>query len=238
MEFWPVVLSDIISGVVVAAVVALFAFFVIGLFERRRAENDARKDRDLATATALYQAHGDLFAAWKVWEFDSRGGKHGQPLSDTRRSEIVGLAASAEGSCESLLIRIALEHDLNREEEAALWCLRMAFKELRYAIRDDRPLGWWRSDTHGAPQGHHEYQAFKTAMAAVAGILMKPRNHDRRSMGAQRTGSDPVRSRTESLGRVTGNKPPKPVDRSMAPGPSTKAWVLVADQIDDHGSHR
>ena len=231
MEFWQVVVGDIISGVVVAAAVALFAFFVIDRFQQRRAEDDARKERDLAAATSLYQAHGDLFAAWKVWEFHSRGRGDGQPLTATRRSEIVELAASAEGGCESLLIRVALEHDLNRDEEAALWCLRMAFKELRYAIRDDRPLDWWRSDTHGASHGHHEYRAFKTAMAAVAGILTNPRTHEQRSIGSGRGGSDAVHSRSESLGRVTGNKSPLQVDRTSSSGPSTKEWVLVADRL-------
>lgn len=230
MEFWKAVVGDILSGVVVAVVVALFALFVIGRFERRRAEDDARTERDLAAATSLYQAHGDLFAAWKLWEFHSRYGKHGRPLSDNRRSEIVGLAASAEGRCESLLIRIALEHDLDRHQEAALWCLRMSFKELRYAIRDDRPLNWWRSDTHGPSEGHREYQAFKTAMAAVAGILTR-RNNEVRSKAAAHTRSGPGPSRTESLERVTGNKPPRPIDRTLSSAPSSKEWVLVAEQI-------
>jgi len=230
MDFWLGVIGDVISGVVAAACIAVFAFFVIGRLERRWAAAEALKARDLAAATALYQAHGELFAAWKVWEFHSRGGKHGQPLSETRRSEIVGLAASAEGGCESLLIRIALEHDLDRDEEAALWCLRMAFKELRYAIRADQPLNWWRSDSPGGEQGHREYHAFKATMAAVAAILTKPRNRLPRLIGSSEA-RESSRRRTESLGRVTGNVPPRPMVRTNSTDARAKDWVLVAEQI-------
>jgi hypothetical protein len=92
------------------------------------------------------------------------------PYDDKRRSEIVQLAASAEGQCESLLVRIAQEHSMTSDDIAALWCLRTAFKQLRYHIRDNKPLMWWATDSHG-DEGAREYTAYKNVLALVGAMV-------------------------------------------------------------------
>jgi hypothetical protein len=230
MESWGSVLPDIVSGAAVAVIVAALALFVVGYFERRSAKQAARRERDLAAATALYEAHGDLFAAWKVWDFHIRRGNAARRLTDDRKSEIVQLAGSAEGRCESLLIRIALEHDLTAREKAALWSLRMAFKELRYAIRDDRQLAWWRSDTHGPSDGFREYRAFKVSMAAVAMILTEADSDIVRATDRRPPRDQPLQNRLENLSQITGNRSPVPIEINNG-DTTTKKWVLVAEWV-------
>ncbi len=97
------------------------------------------------------------------------------------------------------MVRIALEHDLTRDEQAAAWCLRFALEQLRYAVRENRPLKWWRSDFRDEPQatsGYREYLAFKSLVLRVARILVEARqpadgtsNQSRAAVFAEITGN-------------------------------------------------
>lgn len=106
----------------------------------------------------------------------------------------------------------------------------MAFKELRYAIRDDRQLAWWRSDTHGPSDGFREYRAFKILMAAVAMILTNADSDILRATDRPKSGEDPLQSRLESLSQITGNRSPVPIEITEDDR-STKRWVLVAEWV-------
>ncbi len=109
---------------------------------------------------------------------ETAAGPASRQPGDEQVAGLLADAAAAEGGYESLMVRIALEHDLTRDEQAAAWCLRFAFKQLRYAVRENRPLQWWRSDFRNEPQvssGYREYLAFKSLVPRVARILVEAR---------------------------------------------------------------
>ena len=116
--------------------------------------------------------YGHFFAAWKAWEHFKRmdgDDAHGSSHVDGRRA-LLTLASEAEGAYESLIIRISLEKSLTDNDRRAMWALRFALKQLRYAIRNDQLLDWWRSDGPPASAraaGFRDYQAFKSLVLRV-----------------------------------------------------------------------
>ncbi len=150
-------------------------------------------------------------------------------------TEFAEKAAFAEGGYESLLVRLALERDLDTDERAALWCLRSAFKELRYAIRDDEQLAWWRSNIHLNSPGFREYQAVKALLARVAQILIQPRNV---------TSTSPAEDRATVLAEITGDGrvftgnpwfasawKAELDERKAKKTPASPQWVVLAEQF-------
>lgn len=193
MSFWEQAFPQTASGIVVAGAAAVAAVLISKYYGERR----ARYERNLAAAEDLYRAYGQLFAAWKVWDFHSRK-PASPPLSpdDPRVSELIELAAAAEAAYESLLVRIAVEQELNSDQRAALWCLREAVKELRYAIRDGKPLAWWRSDAHQGSDGYQRYMTVKRMTTLIAAILVEP---------STRSASPSMLARVVTLESITGN---------------------------------
>jgi hypothetical protein len=237
--------GDIVTGVAVAATAALFAFFIAEVFTARRTQAESDRERDLAAAAELYRVQGELFAAWKLWEFHSREGQG--PLlekSSPRVSEIAELAAAAEGGYEALFVRMALEHDLGEDQEAVLWCLRSAFKELRRAIRTHKPLEWWRSPyIHGKTNtGFRKYQAYRTLLGLATAILTQPvpswRQRTARAIrdswaalgrdkndGAVRT----LEKRIQSMERIASTT--HPLLERVAPRTLGDKWVVLAEHL-------
>ncbi|HWM72976.1 MAG TPA: hypothetical protein VNQ53_04505 [Nocardioides sp.] len=170
------VLGNILAGSAVAIVVAAIAWFVTDRFTRQQEAAKARHQRLLAAAEELYSVYGQFFATWKAWEF-ARGRRRDNKgtVATEIRQALLTQAAQVEGRYESLIVRVALEHRLGVADRTALWSLRFALKELRSAIRDDVPLGWWRTDDPASPQEHAGalmYSAFKDLTATVASILV------------------------------------------------------------------
>jgi hypothetical protein len=181
------------SGIVVAGAAAVAALLISRYYGERR----ARYERNLAAAEDLYRAYGQMFAAWKVWDFYAR--KPPSPRlspDDPRLGEVIELAAKAEAAYESLLVRIAVEQELNRDQRAALWCLREAIKELRYAIRDRKPLAWWRADIYPS-EGYERYRTFKRLTTLIAAILVE--------QNSARTASPSTVQRVKTLESVTSD---------------------------------
>lgn len=182
-----------ISGCLVAAFVAALAYFVTGRFARRREEARARHERSLAAAEEFYAAYGEFFATWKAWEF-ARGRDEGElkAVAEDVQRKLLDKAADCEGHVESLVIRLAQEQTLSRDDRLALWAMRFGIKSLRRAIREGKPLGWWRTDDPDRPSrspGYATYLSFKTLSMRVASIMIdsdaidaqppKPRERDR-----------------------------------------------------------
>ena len=121
--------------------------------------------------------YGQFFAAWKAWEHFKRrdGDDAGGSSYEKGWRELLTLASEAEGAYESLIIRVSLERSLTDNDRRAMWALRFALKQLRYAIRNDQLLDWWRSDGPPASAraaGFRDYQAFKSLVLRVASILV------------------------------------------------------------------
>jgi hypothetical protein len=199
------ILANAVSGLIVAFVVAIIGVVIARWYTERREAAQARRERDLAAAAELYRVYGQFFATLKVWNAHLRTRTSSNPQvtplvfpDPPRRSELLGAAAAAEGGFEALLIRITLEHDVGRDQRAALWCLRTAYKQLRRAIRYGQPLLWWRSDIHGNGldhDGYRAYQAFKMLTSLVADELLT-------GLGAPALPA--IESRLEALRQVTG----------------------------------
>ena len=196
MPFWQTVAASVTSGAVLAVVATLLAIYVTGRNRKKNNLATAKRERDLAAAADLYRVHGQFYAAWKAWNFyfDREGHPRIQGVPDDRlRSQAASQAADSEGGYESLILRVAFEHDLNDEQEAAMWCLRFAFKELRYAIRNNQPLQW-RRDAKEKP-GYRDYECFKSLLFIVAEVLIGEDHVEAPSDS---------RTREQSARRITG----------------------------------
>lgn len=206
--------ADIITGCVVAAFVAVIAWFGTGLLTRRHESATAKRERDLAAAEQFYAVYGEFFATWKAWEFvrgRSRSSKG--TVSEHTRQDLLARAAECEGRYESLIVRVVLEHRLRPDARTMLWAMRFALKELRHSIRDDKPLGWWRTDDPSRAdrhEGSRRYAAFKALASSVASIMVdadprspRPSAADRQSALAEITGtvSPPNMGRPPTKGR-------------------------------------
>jgi hypothetical protein len=185
-------LANLLAGILIAGIAAFIAVKVTDKYTAKLEDKRARHQRDLAAAEELYRVYGLFFAAWKSWEYHSRPSdkRDPPPASPERLDQLISEAASAEGSYEAFVIRLSLEHELNVKDRAAMCCLRIALKQLRYAIRDEQPLTWWRS----APSP--EYEAFKKLMPSVAGILV-----DTKGSNSWPT----TDARTRAIAEITGN---------------------------------
>ena len=79
------------------------------------------------------------------------------------------MVAKAEGALESFLVTLVVEHHLEPPDLKALWCFRTGYKQLRYSVREDRPLRSWRT----SEEGFRQYQAFKGLATYVAALLVR-----------------------------------------------------------------
>jgi hypothetical protein len=236
MDWWGL-LKDIVGGVVVTAIAAAFALLIAKNFTARNEEARASREHNLAAAAELYRVYGQFFAVWKAWDFLARSTGPERPLGDDRRRpELAEKAAAVEAGYESLLVRLAFEHALDIDERAALWCLRSAFKELRYAIRDNEVLAWWRSDIHGDSPGFREYQALKALLARVANIiLVQPRNvtsksptPDQGTVLIEITGDGSIFTGNQRFASAWEAELEK---RKAKKTPASPQWVVLAEQF-------
>lgn len=237
---WNKVAENVTSGAVVALMSALLAVGLIGKYTAKREGERARRERNLAAAAELYRVHGVFFAAWKAWSvyLDDGGAK------PERRSAILDQAVTAEGGYESLVVRIALEHDLSADQQAVLWSLRIALKRLRGSIGANDRLLWWRSDIRSGPLdklGYREYAAFKTLIAVVGKLLI--------DSGGPPPGEQ---HRATALQAVTGSgadfkkrfahdieKEGKQRQANGVPMPTNWEWLPIAEQISaSHGEDK
>ncbi|WP_181309621.1 hypothetical protein [Nocardioides campestrisoli] len=203
------VLGDIVAGSAVALVVAAIAWFGTDRFARRQEAARARHERSLAAAEELYAVYGGFFATWKAWEF-ARGRDRAEVdrVPAELRQELLEQAAEVEGRYESLVVRTALEHRLAVTDRTGLWALRFGLKELRTAIREDAPLGWWRTDDPATPEHHlgaRKYVAFKALTARVAQLLVDADPRDRPPAATER--ADALAAITATLSPLPAQAP-------------------------------
>lgn len=227
------IIANAVSGLIVALVAALIGIGIAKWFTARQELTRARQQRNLAAAEELYRIYGEFFAAWKVWNAHLRSKepppsallpKVGLPEED-RRSELLAAAAKAEGGFEALLVRLAMEHDLNPDQRAALWCLRSAFKRLREAMKEGLPLLWWRADKHDG-DGYRSYQASKKLMSLVANLLLAE------------PGDPPGLAKSrEALRQITGSGDEFTNSEDVKPKlKGHEEWLIVAEQLPGAGS--
>ena len=224
MGVWDSIIANAVAGVVVAAFAAVAGIFIGKWFTNRWDEIKAQQARDHAAAAAqqgrdhaaaaeFYRAYGEFFASWKAWDAYTREHRGVPPLSKgtAETLQLLTWVAKAEGALESFLVTLVVEHHLEPRDLKALWCFRTGYKQLRYSVRDDRPLLWWRTWKPNHEEGFRAYQAFKGLATYVAALLV--RTQGRRDRPTDEEALD-------NLNFVTG----PPVD-------NTTDWVAMFEQL-------
>jgi hypothetical protein len=173
LGFWETVLANLIPAIFAAALAAGFAYWFARRYTRRWDETRARRERDAAAAAEFYRAYGAFFAAWKSWD-GYRKSVRTRKTKPGDRIPFLNRVADAEGALESFLIRLTQERNLEQHDLDRLWCFRTGYKQLRYSVRDDELLPWWRSTTGAHSEGSRHYLAFKRLSVGVAALLPSP----------------------------------------------------------------
>jgi hypothetical protein len=174
--FW----GTLLAGALVALFTGVVALALARFFTQRWEEAAARRRAAEATVAEFYRAYGAVFAAWKAWD-DDVGKDKNKPaveMSETEHLNHLTRAADAEGAFESFLVRLALQRDLAPNDLERLQCFRSAYKQLRYKVRDRKPLPWWRTSTKQRADGFRDYNAFKRLSVGIAFMLADPEDRD------------------------------------------------------------
>jgi hypothetical protein len=175
-----------IMKIVGAPILAVLLAGLIGnRLSAKWAWRQKRREQAQAAADQLFRLYGEFFAVWKLSNYELR-----QPVADAgKRFSLLERAAAAEGSMESLLVKIACERRLTSDEIRTLGCFRQGYQRLRQMIRDGKPLKWNYSE-------HPEYLAFKRLSASVTRICTTIDEGDPPSTAAAR----------EQLEAITSNE--------------------------------
>lgn len=116
---------------------------------------DMRKkhqELDIATATQFHKLYGEFKEVSRLWRaFTYTGQRNRQPIfPETVPHELLGRAAAAEGGVEAIIVKLATERVLEKDNIKTLGLFRQAYQQLREAIRNGDPLDW----TNKRPEYH------------------------------------------------------------------------------------
>ncbi|MEE8104461.1 MAG: hypothetical protein V3T86_02890 [Planctomycetota bacterium] len=165
-SFWETVENEAIKAVFM--IVLLLFTWLVG----RRIINywDLRKKRqelDLAAARSFHQLFGEFKDIWRIWKVYQYDGNDRYEFTDEERQKIrfdlLHRATRAEGGVEAIVLKLATERKLSKEELASLGMFRQAYQKLREAIRNGTRLHWqW---------GKANYMLFNDGACEVAAII-------------------------------------------------------------------
>lgn len=144
-----------------------------------------QREHDMTTAQEFHKLYGEFFAIWKLWNYHLKA----SGSATSMRNELLSRACMAEGSVESLFVRLAASRSLTVDQARVLGRFRQGYQSLRQAIRDGRRLDW-RSSKHA------EYVAFKSLATEVAVLIV---SEVPPSAGL-------IEARAESLLQITSNE--------------------------------
>jgi hypothetical protein len=173
-DFWEQVGIQALGGAAAAVVAALLAILAAYGFTRRYEQRAAQRERDSAGAEEFYRAYGNLFAIWKEWDAHTdKGARKAQPAD---QAAFLARVADAEGQLEAFLVRLTLERgfDVDGDEVIVLWCFRRACKVVRYSVRRNKQVPWFRAPGDDPPEreaGHLHYKMFKRLTVEVAAMI-------------------------------------------------------------------
>jgi hypothetical protein len=174
-SFWDQVGVQALGGAATALVAALLAVGVAYLVTRRHERQAAQRARNETATAEFYQAYGNLFAVWKQWDALTNKGRREAQAAD--QAEFLARVSDAEGQLESFLIRLTLERDFDEDGDplVALWCFRRAYKVVRYSVRRNRRVPWFRAPGDQPPErkaGHLHYKMFKRLTVEIAAMIV------------------------------------------------------------------
>jgi hypothetical protein len=124
-----------------------------------------RQDVDLALAAQFQRLYGDFKQISRLWRSVTYEGKRNREVAFPEHfaADLLMKATAAEGSVESIIIKLATERTLTAEDIETLGLFRQAYQRLREAVRDGKDLNW----THGKP----EYHLYDDLAAQVCGLI-------------------------------------------------------------------
>jgi hypothetical protein len=130
--------------------------------------NRQAREEDLIAAARLYDLYGRFFSTWKAWR---ESGYVTTAQGDATALEILGAATAAEGEMEALMMRVASERCLSRDDIDRFGALRQSYQRLRESIAGDTEysLARWKCSWH------EEYVAMKALATDASAVLADPR---------------------------------------------------------------
>lgn len=147
-------------------ILALLLTWLIGYrLSAAWAHRQKQNEHDLAGGERLYGAYGEFFIIWKLW--NDRVRKLADTEFEKELAELITRATAMEASIEALLLRVAAEHTLTREDINDLGLLRQAFQSPREHLMrstEKSKLGWESSD-------HPQYLALKHSTVRLGRML-------------------------------------------------------------------
>jgi hypothetical protein len=143
-------------------VAALLAWLVGNWLAARWVFWQKRREIALNAARDFYKAYGEFFAVGRLWAYSLNQLKEACPSDN--RWQLLQRAVAAEAQLEALLIQVAAERSLSKEEREDASKLRQAFQSLRQAIRDGYAMAW-----RGANDPH--YVALKALSCRVSHLI-------------------------------------------------------------------
>lgn len=124
-----------------------------------------RRELDTAIATQFHKLYGEFKELSRIWRAYCYTGERAKPITfpDTIHVDLLQRAAAAEGGIEAIIVKLAAERVLEKEDIETLGLFRQAYQKLRESIRDGTSLEW----TYGSP----EYALFNDLSGKTAFII-------------------------------------------------------------------
>ncbi len=121
-----------------------------------------RQELDIATVTQFHKLYGEfkeVSRLWRAFKYPERKLVYPESMP----MELQRRAAAAEGELEAIIVKLAAERRLDRDEKKTLGLFRQAYQKLREAIRGDEDFKW----THETP----EYKLYNDLASKTAYII-------------------------------------------------------------------
>ena len=119
--------------------------------------------------TKFYELYGYFLTAWRLWNTIKKDPSVATSVEITR-CDLLKKASEAEGSLEGLLLKLASERRLSRNDQQTLGKFRQACQRIRQSIRDNEIIPWSSSE-------HPEYLAFKQGASYLVSLIPRKLFH-------------------------------------------------------------
>ncbi len=184
LTFWETVGANLITLALTVFLGLVISLVLTNPISAYWAIRQKRRESQLSATDQFYQLYGEFVGIWKHWQYTP---KESGP-------ELLQRACTAEGRVEAILVKLAAERALSKEEQYALGQFRQAYQTIREYIGTGRRITW--SDDPSPA-----YDKFKKLSSCVAHMLAENEWADRRSF-MHRLFSPVSPGRPPSVGQV------------------------------------
>lgn len=159
-----VLVSGLVGSVAAAVVAAISALWGVPKAQDRWDRVKKQRELDLIAVGEFHAFYGEFLALRKLWGAPFRKDSPKFEVSTEFAWECLTRATAMEGGVESLLVKVAADRRLTKDQIDALGATRQAFQCLRRVIQVHQPLSWTSSE-------HEQYVAIKVLAAYVSQLL-------------------------------------------------------------------